>query len=132
MPILPANRARYPANWNREVRPAILRRAHNRCERCGLLNGVIGYRDPDGTFHFLARSGFLVKYIQSLHPDKHVFKLVVTIAHLDHTPENNDPANLAALCQRCHLRHDAQHHAGTARATRRSRLAIRDLFDEEG
>jgi hypothetical protein len=132
MPIRPENLARYPANWRREIRPAILKRAQNRCEKCGLLNGVIGYRDPDGTFHFLARSGYLVSYIQSLHPDKHVFKLVVTIAHLDHTPENNDPSNLAALCQRCHLRHDAQHHAGTARTTRRSRLAIRDLFDDEG
>jgi hypothetical protein len=129
MPIHPENRARYPANWKSEVRPATLRRAGNRCERCGLLNGSIGYRDRGGTFHFLARSGYLVSYIQSLHPDKHVFKLVLTIAHLDHTPENNDPANLAALCQRCHLRHDAQHHAHNARTTRRKRLAIRDLFE---
>lgn len=55
--------------------------------------------------------------------------IVLTIAHLDHTPENCDPANLRALCQRCHLRYDAKHHAETARATRHARKAVADLFD---
>ena len=49
-------------------------------------------------------------------------KVVLTVAHLDHTPENCDPGNLLAMCQPCHLRYDAQHHAATARATRRQRL----------
>ena len=49
-------------------------------------------------------------------------------AHLDHTPENCDTANLRAWCQRCHLRYDAEHHANTARETRRARKALGDLF----
>ena len=49
-------------------------------------------------------------------------KVVLTVAHLDHTPENCDPSNLLAMCQACHLRYDAGHHAETARATRRQRL----------
>jgi hypothetical protein len=44
--------------------------------------------------------------------------VVLTIAHLDHDIGNNDDGNLAALCQRCHLRYDAKQHAATAKATR--------------
>jgi 5-methylcytosine-specific restriction endonuclease McrA len=29
---------------------------------------------------------------------------VLTVDHLDHRPENCEPENLIALCQRCHLR----------------------------
>ena len=39
--------------------------------------------------------------------------MVLTVAHLDHTPENNALTNLKAMCQRCHLRLDSfQHHHG--------------------
>ena len=31
-------------------------------------------------------------------------------AHLDHDPTNNDPPNLRALCQRCHILHDMAEH----------------------
>lgn len=36
--------------------------------------------------------------------------IVLTIAHLDHDPENWDVPDdrLAALCQRCHLRYDRE------------------------
>jgi hypothetical protein len=54
---------------------------------------------------------------------------VLTAAHLDHTPEHCDLDNLRHWCQRCHLTYDAQHHAQTARETRRARLAIGDLFE---
>lgn len=57
-----------------------------------------------------------------------IVRIVLTIAHLDHQPEHNDPANLRAWCQRCHVTYDAQHHAATARRTRRQRLAIGELF----
>ena len=132
MPIRRENLERYPENWDSAVRPAILKRARNCCESCGVPNGVIGYRDEAGTFHGLARPGYLVPYIQSLNPDVHVFRIVLTVAHLDHRPENSDPANLRAWCQRCHLQYDTQHHVETARTNRRARLAMRDLFDDEG
>lgn len=47
--------------------------------------------------------------------------IVLTIAHLDHNPENNADANLAALCQWCHFRHDSALHAFNARNTRQAR-----------
>lgn len=42
-------------------------------------------------------------------------KVVLTIAHLDHTPENCDPDNLRALCQKCHNQYDAKHRTETRR-----------------
>lgn len=45
--------------------------------------------------------------------------VVLTVAHLDHDETNNDPSNLRAMCQRCHLTHDAQQHARNAAITRR-------------
>ncbi|MCU0806577.1 MAG: hypothetical protein MUC53_01090 [Candidatus Contendobacter sp.] len=76
-------------------------------------------------------------------PGERVFFLVLTIAHLDHHPENNDgmeaggpviptdrieDSNLRALCQRCHLTYDADHHKRTAYANRRKPRALGDLF----
>ena len=46
--------------------------------------------------------------------------IVLTIAHLDHTPENCADDNLRAWCQRCHLRYDQQHHAETRQVSRRT------------
>lgn len=50
--------------------------------------------------------------------------VILTIAHLDHDPTNNDErTNLRALCQRCHLNLDAEHHAETRAAARHAELA---------
>ena len=53
---------------------------------------------------------------------------MLTIAHLDHDVEHNDPANLKALCQRCHNRLDGPHRAETRRATRAAKRGS-PLFD---
>jgi hypothetical protein len=58
----------------------------------------------------------------------HSTRIVLTIGHLDHTPENCDPENLRAWCQRCHLTYEAKHHAQNAYETRRSGKAIGDLY----
>lgn len=126
MPIKPENRAKYPANW-KDIRRSILSRASHRCEKCGLLNGWIGYRDDGGKFHFVASWGN-VKDWEGHATGFHLIKIVLTIAHLDHSPENCDPSNLRAWCQKCHLTHDAAHHATNARATRRTRKAAGELF----
>jgi hypothetical protein len=46
-------------------------------------------------------------------------KVVLTVAHLNHTPEDCRDENLKAMCQRCHLRYDHDHHQRNAYATRR-------------
>ena len=44
--------------------------------------------------------------------------VVLTVAHLDHDPRNNDRLNLRVLCQRCHLAYDKEHHMRNAMSTR--------------
>lgn len=95
MPIQPENRDRYPANW-REISERIRwGRARGRCEWCGVRHGD---RNP--------ATGAVV---------------VLTVHHLDHTPENCAPENLVALCQRCHLNADRKLHIQNARANLRKR-----------
>lgn len=39
-----------------------------------------------------------------------ITRVVLSVAHLDRNSKNNDRNNLAALCQRCHLKHDILQH----------------------
>ena len=113
MPIRPENVARYPQEW-----PAIswvIRwvRALGRCE-CRCQCGRPGYH--------LDASGRCVNL--NGHPAVGTgSNVVLTTAHLDHTPENCHPANLRAMCQGCHLHYDKPHHAETRRATRTAKRA---------
>lgn len=141
MPIKPENKARYPANWP-EIRARILARAENRCEQCRVLNGDMIIRGIDkdaGTFQrfdgdgevYAADDGRLLGRCKaSEYCGCKWTKIVLTIAHMDHVPEHVDDSNLKALCQRCHLAYDAEHHAANARETRRARKAVGDLFAE--
>lgn len=42
-------------------------------------------------------------------------RVILTTAHLDRDHRNHDRNNLAALCQRCHLRHDIRQHIANRR-----------------
>lgn len=128
MPIKPENKARYPSNW-KEIRAARLIAAGNKCENCGLHNHSIGYRNEDGEFVLISRTGKPIDWEGNATGYK-VFMIVLTIAHLDHVPENCEDNNLKAWCQKCHLAYDHNHHQINARETRRKKLAINDLFSE--
>jgi hypothetical protein len=54
--------------------------------------------------------------------------VVLTTAHLDHTPENCEAENLRSMCQGCHLHYDREHHAQTAYATRKAAARTPDMF----
>jgi HNH endonuclease len=47
-----------------------------------------------------------------------VIEVVLTVAHLNHVAGDDRDENLAALCQYCHLMHDAEQHR-ESRATRK-------------
>lgn len=70
-------------------------RAANRCEWCRAEN----YRP-----HWKTKS-----------------KVVLTVAHLNHTPGDDRLENLAALCQRCHLNLDREQHVQNAKQTWRKK-----------
>ena len=48
--------------------------------------------------------------------------IVLTVAHLDYTPENCGDDNLLADCRRCHNRYDRAHRNATRNAGKRSLL----------
>jgi hypothetical protein len=141
MPIRPENKALYPKDWSTVIRPTILARAGNCCERCKVPNGRTIVRRMFAGHHayemgeevYDAMNGEILaigsNYLCDITEGREV-KIVLTIAHLvDMNPAACSWDNLAALCQRCHLIHDQAHHAQTRRQTRRSMLACGDLFD---
>lgn len=54
--------------------------------------------------------------------------IVLTVAHLNHQPEDCRPENLAAMCQRHHLAYDHDHHRANSQATRRAKAGTLELF----
>lgn len=87
MPIKTENKNRYPRNWKQISEYIRFVRANNRCEFCGAEN----YKTNPLTGS----------------------KVILTVAHLDHRPENCDYNNLKALCQKCHNKYDAKHRTET-------------------
>lgn len=55
-------------------------------------------------------------------------KVILTVAHLDHQPENCDDKNLKAMCQRCHNRYDMPMRRAGMKARQRAQLAIGELL----
>jgi len=125
MPIKSENKDKYPKNW-KWYRAAILHRAGNKCEECGVDNGAHGHRDPSGRFWSMNEDfEWIHNNPPELHPDFgdafKMIKIVLTVAHLDHDPTNNEFSNLKALCQKCHFGHDRKDNIKKARETRRKK-----------
>lgn len=134
MPIRPEDKARYPADW-KQVRLRILSRAKYRCEwpGCQAQHRQLGYW-RDGEFVHLPRG------LRDAGVDKpttiacddgtqlKIILIVLTIAHLDHTPENCADDNLRAWCQRHHLGYDSDHHKATRWRTRYAAAMTLELF----
>ncbi len=130
MPIKPENKDRYPANW-KTIRKTILDRAEHCCEFCGVVNYAVGFRLHDGSFVRKEDEG--IAFGEGwLRPDAKEIKIVLTVAHLDHTPENNDLENLRALCQRCHLRYDRDDNLARAARTRHLKIENARLKVDQG
>jgi hypothetical protein len=128
---MPIDYKKYPKNWKTEIRPAILERANNCCEECGVHNYATGARDLDGKWHN-------TREICSMNSDVGYgyfgtfgvrdIKIVLTIAHLDHDITNNDYSNLKALCQKCHLNLDKNQHRQSSRNTMNKKKGLQSLF----
>lgn len=143
MPIRPENRHRYPKDWP-AIRNRIVARAGNKCERCGVQNHALGGRSSvDGRFLPVEPRGEKMLRLEwpkpgedawcsdgSVREWRRVIRIVLTVAHLNHTPEDCREENLQALCQRCHLAYDHELHQQNAASTRRAGRAVADLFEE--
>lgn len=132
MPIKKENKHLYPKDW-KQIRAKILERAGNCCGFCkvenhrlilrGKIKGIDCYQYGTGKFEcrvYSATDGeyFGYRYLGDLDGETTALKVILTIAHLDHDPTNNDPGNLKALCQRCHNRYDRDHRNMTRKQNR--------------
>jgi len=108
MPLYPGGSIR-SREW-RELRYQVLEQANFRCEGTPQFPDCRAVNNAD-------------------HPETGA-AVVLTVAHMDQNPLNNDRANLKALCQRCHNAWDAPQRARHAAATRRARAPHGDLFDD--
>lgn len=108
---MPFDPSRYPANWKTEIVPRIKERDGHCCKFCGIQDGLIGWRFKSGNFYTQKQIDADIRKAEH-EPDlwqvlrKPAFKIILTVAHLDHKLVNHEDDNLAALCQRCHLNYD--------------------------
>lgn len=135
MPIKPEHKALYPADWE-AISRAAKERAGWKCQHpgCTCRQYDVGYWEGevwrisghfdwaiDGAYQHARQYAAEQQFAHTgdvPDPDPRYIVIVLTTAHLDHDPSNCAPENLAALCQRHHLRYDAKHHAETAYMTR--------------
>ncbi|NDW07989.1 hypothetical protein [Jiella pacifica] len=140
MPIKPELRGFYPLDWPQLSQSIRFRRARGRCEHCGRAHGQIVCHLGDGRW-FDAELGRWrdtkgrkirtnLPAPEDLPPEIPALftRVFLACAHLDHDVGNNAAANLAALCQRCHMIHDRPHHLTRRRITYLMRRAVGDLF----
>lgn len=140
MPIRAENQWRYPANWP-EISARIRERAWNMCEQCGVENYALGGRDEHGNFlpaQPIEESGLRLVWPK---PGEYglcvksgrrawcrIIRIVLTVAHLNHQPEDCRDENLRCWCQRCHNRHDAAHRRAGIKSRAHAASATADLF----
>jgi hypothetical protein len=148
MPISAENRKRYPADWKTISKRIRSERAEDRCEcagecgtdhegRCDIPNGEMIWRHASGGGWNLIETYYEVGNVKVPVPPKVVgvewapkaTKVILTVAHLDHAPENCSDGNLKAMCQRCHLRYDQEHHAESRKRSKAARPLARVVIN---
>jgi hypothetical protein len=115
-------------------RERLLERCDHKCERCRVPNHERVIRADQGSWQLTTARWY--------HPDHlpprawkriRTAYIVLTMAHLTHDPLQCDDADLAMLCQYCHLHYDLLQHRET-RCNRkdlaRPLIALSDLVQE--
>lgn len=146
MPIRPENKARYPKDWP-AISARIRLRAGNKCEECGVENYALGGRNKSGDW--LAAWPIGTDGLRTTWPQPgewawcgdeetqgkahlRIVRIVLTVAHLNHTPEDCADDNLRCWCQRCHNRYDVAHRRKGIEERARAARALGDLFTGAG
>lgn len=118
MPIRAEDRDRYPDNWRDIADWVKWVRAGGRCECDGRCGRHRTHLDTD-------------ERCAATHGEPSPITgvtVILTTAHLDHTPENVDGDNLMAMCQACHLHYDRDHHRQTRQRTAEQRTGMESLW----
>lgn len=107
---MPCDYSKYPKDWKEIVKREKIR-AGNRCEMCGVPNGmIIGWDSTGQWFNKEFNSGT---------------KVVLTVHHIDSDKTNNKYPNLLVVCQKHHLRLDLGKHMKNAKETRNKKKEAR-------
>ena len=137
MPICPENRGLYPIDWQQLSATVRFRRAGARYEQSARphMHHVAHLGDgrwwdgearcwrSDRGRRIAIRTGVALGAVR-------ITKVVLVCAPLDHDPGNSAPDNLKALCQRCHILHDAAEHRWQRWWNRFRLPACRDLYED--
>lgn len=140
---MPMNRKNYPANWD-DISRAARQRAAWKCEACGVPNGAIICRSKSDPAKYIVYDWQRSKWLFDGRDDfdrkdfdkRKTTRVVLTVHHVGapypdgRAGDPRDkmdvrPENLQALCQRCHLLADLDHHIENARITRQSKRQAR-------
>jgi hypothetical protein len=97
---MPIDRSRYSSDWP-QISLMVRGAAGWCCVRCHRP-----CRSPGESWEDFGGRAIALGWGLELHKPR---RFVLTTAHLDQNPRNDDWANLAALCVRCHLAHDRPH-----------------------
>lgn len=141
MPVRPENKARYPKEWP-AISAGIRVRAGNKCEGCGVENYALGGRDDAGRWCKARPTGTDGMALTWPRPGDYewcetpcgalvrlrIVRIVLTVGHLNHRPEDCRAENLKCWCQRCHNRYDAAERQRGRQTRARLQCALGDLF----
>lgn len=136
MPIRAEDRWLYPIDWQQISDAIRFERAGARCEQCRRPHmsyvahlgdgrwwdaGARFWRNHQG--RRVAAKGFSLGTVRTTY-------VVLACAHLNHDPGDSSPGNLRALCQRCHIIHDAAEHRWRRWWNAFRLRALRDLYED--
>jgi hypothetical protein len=109
---MPVDQNKYPANW-KQISQERKEAAGWQCEEMISFEWLPTYK-----VRCYRKQGMEVQGVR-----RQAYKVVLTVAHLDHNPENNDASNLRVLCQEHHLAYDHALHIQHAKETRKRKRA---------
>lgn len=118
---MPINYKDYNPEWKKISKSIIKDRAKDKCELCLAPNGEHVFR-PLKKYQDTYKRPWYETVPKS--PDRFRFtKIVLTVHHIDRDKKNDDPLNLLALCQKCHLRVDLAIHVRNRKIKRAKGLS---------
>lgn len=127
------DKSRYPKNWD-AIAAQIKEQAGWICQQCDRP-----CRKPGESWEALETrlegTAWAEDMYQSIYDEElgacSIWKpnrFTMSVAHLNHTPQDCRAENLKALCSVCHLRYDARHHAQSVKTNKlRKREALGQL-----
>lgn len=120
---MPIDRKFYPKNWD-EIALQVKQEANWRCQDCDRLCRMPGESLADFCNRVKTARISECRLVRQILDKPNQF--ILTVAHIDQNPQNNDASNLRALCSVCHLNHDRPYrlHNSYRKRERRGQLSL--------